>query len=183
VSCFHVFWPQSPYSLTSCLFFNGSEWSVSLQYACVTWPHVYPTYLHSRDVPLKCWYPPARCHPVIPEHQQSAWGKPEIKSWFVIVLFAVRFTWHSFPEQRLHGRGMNSKNTDKVQFSKNDMIAWRSDDGHYKSTHLLQFPKIPNSYSSSKIVEENGVLLVILFPLKVWKRGFRSAQTNFVEHY
>jgi len=44
---------------------------------------------------------------------------------------------YTFPEQRLRGRGMNFKNSDKVHFSQSGMITCKSDDGHHDSAHLL----------------------------------------------
>jgi hypothetical protein len=44
---------------------------------------------------------------------------------------------YTFPEQRVHGRGMNFKNSGKVNFSQSGMITCKSDDGYHENANLL----------------------------------------------
>jgi len=55
---------------------------------------------------------------------------------------------YTFSERRLHGRGMNFKNSDKFLFSQNGVITCQSDDGHRETAHLLVSkgaPRLQNS--------------------------------------
>jgi len=76
---------------------------------------------------------------------------------------------YTFPERRLHGRGMNFKNSDKVHFSQNGMITCKSDDGHHETAHLLVSKGAPQlqNFTFWKKTE----CCKLFFPFREWKVG------------
>jgi hypothetical protein len=85
---------------------------------------------------------------------------------------------YTFPEQRLRGRGMNFKNPDKVHFSQNGMITFKSDDGHQENVHLLISKDAPQLLNFTFWKKQSAVSYSFHSEKEKW--GFMSVQTNFL---